>query len=86
MIQPKKLYYYILWYIRIYKCLWNYKIIFFKYKNTFFKNVGTAWYRMMPNIKLLDNITGNSALLLQSCFPKGVIGLKTSKGILFKII
>lgn len=37
----------------------------------------------MPNIKLLDDIKGNDALLLQSCFPKGVIGLKTVKGILF---
>lgn len=37
---------------------------------------------MMPDIKLLDDIKGNDALLLQSCFPKGVIGLKSIKGIL----
>jgi hypothetical protein len=37
---------------------------------------------MMPNIKLLDDIKGNDALLLQSCFPKGVIGLKSYKGML----
>lgn len=37
---------------------------------------------MMPKIKLLDDIKGNDALLLQSCFPKGVIGLKSIKGII----
>ncbi|XP_025419714.1 DNA-directed RNA polymerases I and III subunit RPAC1 isoform X2 [Sipha flava] len=47
-----------------------------------FQSVCTAWYRMMPNIKLLDDIKGNDALLLQSCFPKGVIGLKSYKGVL----
>lgn len=48
-----------------------------------FANSGTAWYRMMPNIQLLDVIKGNDAILLESCFSKGVIGLKTVKGILF---
>lgn len=43
--------------------------------------VGTAWYRMMPNIQLLDDIKGKDALLLQSCFPKGVIGLNNIEGI-----
>lgn len=38
---------------------------------------------MMPNIQLLDVIKGNDAVLLESCFPKGVIGLKTVKGIFF---
>ncbi|KAF0758268.1 DNA-directed RNA polymerases I and III subunit RPAC1 [Aphis craccivora] len=47
-----------------------------------FQSVCTAWYRMMPDIKLLDEIKGNDALLLQSCFPKGVIGLKSVKGVL----
>ncbi|KAL5242929.1 hypothetical protein ACI65C_010339 [Semiaphis heraclei] len=47
-----------------------------------FQSVCTAWYRMMPNIKLLDEIKGNDAVLLQSCFPKGVIGLKSVKGVL----
>lgn len=46
----------------------------------YFGYLGTAWYRMMPNIKLLDEIKGNDAVLLQSCFPKGVIGLKSVKG------
>lgn len=36
---------------------------------------------MMPNIKLLDEIKGSDAILLQSCFPKGVIGLNSVKGI-----
>lgn len=45
-----------------------------------FINLGTAWYRMMPKIQLLDDIKGNDAVLLQSCFPKGVIGLKSVKG------
>lgn len=43
--------------------------------------LGTAWYRMMPNIQLLDDIKGKDALLLQSCFPKGVIGLNNIEGI-----
>lgn len=50
-----------------------------------FYNLGTAWYRMMPNIKLLDEIKGNDALLLQSCFPQGVIGLQSVKGSIFKL-
>jgi len=49
----------------------------------YFGYLGTAWYRMMPNIKLLDEIKGNDAQLLQSCFPKGVIGLKSVKGMYF---
>lgn len=35
---------------------------------------------MMPNIQLLKDIKGDDALLLQSCFPKGVIGIKEIKG------
>lgn len=50
---------------------------------SYFGYLGTAWYRMMPNIKLLDEIKGNDAVLLQSCFPKGVIGLKSVKGMYF---
>jgi len=38
---------------------------------------------MMPNIQILDDIKGNDAILLETCFPKGVIGLKSVKGILF---
>lgn len=51
-----------------------------------FINLGTAWYRMMPKIQLLDDIKGNDAVLLQSCFPKGVIGLKSVKGIYYTVI
>lgn len=40
----------------------------------------------MPNIQLLEVIKGNDAVLLESCFPKGVIGLKTVKGIFFNNI
>lgn len=46
-----------------------------------FAILGTAWYRLMPSIQLLDEIKGNDAILLESCFPKGVIELKTVKGI-----
>lgn len=56
-------------------------LILIKSNKLYLKIVGTAWYRMMPHIELLDNdIKGSEAILLQSCFPKGVIGLKSIKG------
>lgn len=59
-----------------------YVIIFKITKILFSAHLGTAWYRMMPKIQLLDEIKDNDAILLQSCFPQGVIGLKNVKGIL----
>ncbi|XP_050532633.1 DNA-directed RNA polymerases I and III subunit RPAC1 [Daktulosphaira vitifoliae] len=46
-----------------------------------FQSVCTAWYRLMPQIKLLHEIKGDDAILFQSCFSKGVIGLKNVKGV-----
>jgi len=37
----------------------------------------------MPKIQLLDEISGKDAILLQSCFPKGVIGLNSMNDMLF---
>jgi DNA-directed RNA polymerase I and III subunit RPAC1 len=51
-----------------------------------FQSVCTAWYRMMPNIQILDDIKGNDAILLETCFPKGVIGLKSVKGVVFAYV
>lgn len=38
-----------------------------------FSPVGTASYRLLPEIYLLDKFYGEDALLLQRCFSKGVI-------------
>lgn len=38
--------------------------------------VATASYRLLPEIILLEEIRDELAVKLQSCFPKGVIGLK----------
>jgi DNA-directed RNA polymerase I and III subunit RPAC1 len=40
-----------------------------------------ASYRLMPSIELKSDIVGEEALLLQKCFPKGVIGIKDGKAI-----
>lgn len=38
-----------------------------------FSPISLASYRLLPEIKLLRNISGKDALLLQKCFTKGVI-------------
>lgn len=40
-----------------------------------FSPVATAFYRLMPEIKLLRNVIGDEARLLQKCFSPGVIGI-----------
>ncbi|XP_057656634.1 DNA-directed RNA polymerases I and III subunit RPAC1 [Diorhabda carinulata] len=41
-----------------------------------FSPVATAFYRMMPDIKLIKEVTGESAYKLQNCFSPGVITVK----------
>jgi DNA-directed RNA polymerase I and III subunit RPAC1 len=36
-------------------------------------------YRMLPTITLKEDITGNDAILLQNCFPKGTIKIENGK-------
>ncbi|VEU21887.1 DEKNAAC102884 [Brettanomyces naardenensis] len=40
-----------------------------------FSPVATASYRLMPQINILQPITGQDALKFQECFPSGVIGI-----------
>ncbi|CAB0010547.1 unnamed protein product [Nesidiocoris tenuis] len=41
--------------------------------------VGTASYRLLPHIKLLEEITGHDADTLQRCFSPGVIAVENDK-------
>lgn len=45
-----------------------------------FSPVATAFYRMMPDIKLVKEVTGEAAYKLQSCFSPGVISVKEEGG------
>jgi len=38
--------------------------------------LATAYYRMLPEISLLKEVTGEAAVRLQKSFSPGVIGLK----------
>ena len=40
-----------------------------------FSPVATAFYRLLPEIRLLKPIRGEAAERLQSCFSPGVIGI-----------
>lgn len=40
-----------------------------------FSPVATAFYRLLPEIKLTRQVTGKEAFLLQKCFSPGVIGI-----------
>ncbi|XP_034669344.1 DNA-directed RNA polymerases I and III subunit RPAC1 [Drosophila subobscura] len=40
-----------------------------------FSPVATAYYRLLPQIKLNREVSGKDAYLLQSCFSPGVIGI-----------
>ncbi|XP_028133704.1 DNA-directed RNA polymerases I and III subunit RPAC1 [Diabrotica virgifera virgifera] len=44
-----------------------------------FSPVATAFYRLMPDIKLVREVTGDAAYKLQSCFSPGVIGIRNKK-------
>ena len=44
-----------------------------------FSPVATAFYRLLPEIRLLKPVTGEAAERLQSCFSPGVIEVKTDK-------
>ena len=44
-----------------------------------FSPVATAFYRLLPEIKLLKPVSGEAALRLQSCFSPDVIGIKKDK-------
>lgn len=40
--------------------------------------VATASYRLLPDIQILERITGQDALKFQKCFPPGVIDIVTN--------
>lgn len=45
-----------------------------------FSPVGTASYRLLPEIVLKEKVAGDKATRLQQCFSKGVIELVKEKG------
>ncbi|XP_014238469.1 DNA-directed RNA polymerases I and III subunit RPAC1 [Trichogramma pretiosum] len=46
-----------------------------------FSPVATAAYRLLPDIEIVKEVTGEAAERLQSCFSPGVIDVKVSQGI-----
>ncbi|KAL3288750.1 hypothetical protein HHI36_003185 [Cryptolaemus montrouzieri] len=45
-----------------------------------FSPVATAFYRLLPEIKIVREVEGEAAERLQKCFSPGVIGLKRENG------
>ena len=45
-----------------------------------FSPVATAFYRLMPGVKLVRSVEGEAALRLQKCFSPGVIEVDTKTG------
>ncbi|KAK3811180.1 MAG: DNA-directed RNA polymerase [Benniella sp.] len=43
--------------------------------------VATATYRLLPEILINGEITGNDAVKFQSCFPKGVVDIVEERGV-----
>ncbi|KAJ1735352.1 DNA-directed RNA polymerase core subunit rpc40 [Coemansia biformis] len=46
-----------------------------------FSPVATASYRLLPEIQILEDITGDDAELFRSCFPPGVVEIVEAKGV-----
>ncbi|KAJ8979643.1 hypothetical protein NQ317_001350 [Molorchus minor] len=44
-----------------------------------FSPVATAFYRLLPDIKLVNEVEGEAAYRLQQCFSPGVIGIRQEK-------
>ena len=47
-----------------------------KFKSTWMYSTATASYRLLPEIRLLKDFTGEQAQRLQKCFSPGVIELE----------
>ena len=43
--------------------------------------VGTASYRLLPKIEILEEISGEDAKKFQQCFPKGTIDIVDGKAV-----
>ncbi|KAJ2616237.1 DNA-directed RNA polymerase core subunit rpc40 [Coemansia sp. RSA 1365] len=46
-----------------------------------FSPVATASYRLLPEIQILEDITGDDAELFRSCFPPGVVDIVEERGV-----
>ncbi|KAJ2399964.1 DNA-directed RNA polymerase core subunit rpc40, partial [Coemansia sp. RSA 2559] len=46
-----------------------------------FSPVATASYRLLPDIQILEDITGEDAELFRSCFPPGVVDVVEENGV-----
>ncbi|KAJ2768956.1 DNA-directed RNA polymerase core subunit rpc40 [Coemansia nantahalensis] len=46
-----------------------------------FSPVATASYRLLPEIQILEDITGDDAELFRSCFPPGVVEVVEEQGV-----
>ncbi|KAJ2136881.1 DNA-directed RNA polymerase core subunit rpc40 [Coemansia sp. RSA 678] len=46
-----------------------------------FSPVATASYRLLPDIQILEDITGDDAELFRSCFPPGVVDIVEENGV-----
>ncbi|KAJ1840276.1 DNA-directed RNA polymerase core subunit rpc40 [Coemansia sp. RSA 1722] len=46
-----------------------------------FSPVATASYRLLPDIQILEDITGEDAELFRNCFPPGVVEIVKEKGV-----
>lgn len=51
-----------------------------------FSPVATAFYRLLPDIKLLKEVEGEAAERLQKCFSPGVISIRHEKGRKYAIV
>ncbi|EFA07284.1 DNA-directed RNA polymerases I and III subunit RPAC1 [Tribolium castaneum] len=51
-----------------------------------FSPVATAFYRLLPDIKLLREVEGEAAERLQKCFSPGVISIRHEKGRKYAVV
>ncbi|KAJ3647617.1 hypothetical protein Zmor_019484 [Zophobas morio] len=51
-----------------------------------FSPVATAFYRLLPDIKLLREVEGEAAERLQKCFSPGVISIRHEKGRQYAVV
>ncbi|RZC32598.1 DNA-directed RNA polymerases I and III subunit RPAC1 [Asbolus verrucosus] len=51
-----------------------------------FSPVATAFYRLLPDIKLLSEVEGEAAVRLQKCFSPGVISIRHEKGRKYAVV
>lgn len=51
-----------------------------------FRISATAFYRLLPDIRIIKTVEGEAAYRLQKCFSPGVISIRKENGVQFAVV